>query len=128
MAECDCPNPPGGKISCNPNQLAICRVKDGKVTGQCIDPPTFLKVGAKIDARETLRLNNWALTIITGIQRPSAQFVSVADLKMLNDGTYFNPSTDEDITFTLPWDPNNVSNPPLPTPKMEIPPTASMSS
>lgn len=37
---CNCPNPPGGHVVCAPYQIAICRVINGNVFGECIDPPT----------------------------------------------------------------------------------------
>lgn len=39
---CKCPNPPGGQIICGPNQLAICRINNGKIESECVDPPRDL--------------------------------------------------------------------------------------
>jgi hypothetical protein len=34
-----CADPPGGAITCESGQVAICTVKAGKVDGRCITPP-----------------------------------------------------------------------------------------
>lgn len=34
--KCECPSPPGGGIACPSNQRAICKVEDGRCTGQCL--------------------------------------------------------------------------------------------
>ena len=47
----DCDNPPGGRITCESSQAAVCKVKDGKVDGYCITPPkasTETEVEAKL--------------------------------------------------------------------------------
>lgn len=47
----DCDNPPGGRITCESTQAAVCKVKDGKVDGYCITPPkaeTEAEVEAKL--------------------------------------------------------------------------------
>lgn len=35
--DCDCPQPPGGKVSCGPNQMAICIVHQGELRALCVD-------------------------------------------------------------------------------------------
>jgi hypothetical protein len=34
----DCENPPGGRITCESSQAAVCKVKEGKVDGYCKTP------------------------------------------------------------------------------------------
>jgi hypothetical protein len=62
---CDCENPPGGRVDCDENQMAVCIVENGVVRSRgCHTPVT-------ID--DALALVNWALSVITGKQRHPAQ-------------------------------------------------------
>jgi hypothetical protein len=97
---CDCPNPPGGKVTCGPDQLAICRVKGGITESECVDRPPHV-VGATVDLRQRL-LYNWALSVITGIERGGHASISASDNAMLTQGRYENPTTGEIVTFSLP--------------------------
>jgi len=38
-----CADPPGGSVTCESGQVAICAVKNGKVDGRCKTPPTNMK-------------------------------------------------------------------------------------
>jgi hypothetical protein len=40
MNSCDCPIPPGGRATCDDNQLAICRVTNGVAETFCISSPS----------------------------------------------------------------------------------------
>lgn len=39
MNRCNCPQPPGGHVVCDVDQLAICRVENGNVQTMCLTPP-----------------------------------------------------------------------------------------
>ena len=39
----ECSRPPGGNISCENNQFALCKVKKGEVDGHCKTPPKDIK-------------------------------------------------------------------------------------
>lgn len=36
---CNCPRPPGGSVSCGPNQVAFCKVVAGEPYTGCLTPP-----------------------------------------------------------------------------------------
>src|ERR1035437_3794848 len=38
-----CADPPGGSVTCESGQVAICAVKNGKVDGRCKTPPANMK-------------------------------------------------------------------------------------
>lgn len=52
----DCDVPPGGRITCEDHQAAICKVVQGKVDGYCKTPPKGL-VGRALSA--------WVLSLAT---------------------------------------------------------------
>jgi hypothetical protein len=56
---CSCPNPPGGYARCSDDQLAICRIVDGQIQVECIDPPAGL-VG--LTRMPVTALLNWILS------------------------------------------------------------------
>jgi len=87
---CDCPNPPGGTFSCEPHQMAICFVLDGRVRRECRDQPLS---GSHAD------LVNWAVDLITE-GRVSFKTREV-ELLMLSQGS-FERLDGARITFTLP--------------------------
>lgn len=94
---CDCLDPPGGRITCEDDQVAICRAKDGKVYGEC-KTPTHQK-----SPTEGVALRAWILSELlqTRVQpeevehRPEYQ-------RILSEGRYTNPRTGEVIRFQLP--------------------------
>src|ERR1700694_1852442 len=92
---CECPRPPGGRVNCGPNQLAICRVKDGEVKSECIDPPVSFTKLPPYDRRRSLARNNWALQIITGVQRTRSQELSDQERQILVRSRYRNDRTGE---------------------------------
>ena len=95
---CDCPMPPGGRAICEPDQLAICRIKNGHPQTECQDPPAPL--GRNISARDYLE---WALTEITDkVRLPVGRGLSRSQIAMLQDGVYRDPSTGKDTTFRIP--------------------------
>jgi hypothetical protein len=98
---CDCPNPPGGKVTCSDDQLAVCGYLNGQIVSGCFDPP---KEAAVIgDKRERNRaVANWALSIIVGRVRRKDELLSPDFVKMLKSGAYEREGTQEVIRFTLP--------------------------
>jgi hypothetical protein len=106
---CQCPTPPGGQVNCGPHQFAICRVRNGQVQSECVDQPKSFAI-LKDHARQVAR-NNWALQIITGIERDENQQLSGEDFQVLVAGQYRNEETDETVTFSLPWGMETVSSP-----------------
>lgn len=90
---CGCPDPPGGKVRCDSHQLSICRVRNGRIEAECITPPKELSYKA---------LNNWALSQVTGIPRGLNENIWPPDQQILDDEKYFNPKTNERITFRVP--------------------------
>lgn len=63
---CACPDPPGGFARCDPDQLAICRVKDGSVQTECVSPPPLAPMP---EEARFLALANWAIKAIAGVPR-----------------------------------------------------------
>ncbi|CAH1044900.1 hypothetical protein HPTD01_3378 [Halomonas sp. TD01] len=90
---CDCDNPPGGQITCEPHQMAVCGVIDGVVRRECVDPPS--------GPNTPTELANWALTQIVGRWRLGDQTVSTVDLYTLEAGAYRAPNGDS-VNFVLP--------------------------
>ncbi len=87
---CPCPNPPGGKVICEPHQLAICKIVDGELIQRCLDP---------ISTRSSKNLIDWTINKIT--DKPTqGRHISNQDLLMLLKGEY----TDDKLTvkFNLP--------------------------
>jgi hypothetical protein len=93
MNICDCPNPPGGRATCEDHQLAICRVRQGVAETHCIDPPKDATGGA---------LSNWLLGIVTGVDREPWAPLSQDDREVLEAGQYLDPRTGVFTTFRLP--------------------------
>jgi hypothetical protein len=98
-----CSLPPGGNITCNDDQLAICGVIDGKIVAGCFDPPPSV---AQIPGGPTkaIAMANWALSQITGESRDSRAEVTDQEFSILSSGKYVNPSTKEEVSFSLPAD------------------------
>jgi hypothetical protein len=97
---CNCPNPPGGSITCSDDQLAICGYQDGHIVSGCFDPPSAI---AAMPARSdrTTALSNWAMQQITGEIRTLSQRITSGDDKLLRSGTFINDAG-ERLTFVLP--------------------------
>ena len=90
---CGCPDPPGGKISCDSNQLAICRVRHGRIEAECITPPEELSYKA---------LQNWTLGQVTRSPRGLNENIWPDDQQILNNEEYFNLKTGERVFFRTP--------------------------
>lgn len=92
---CDCSDPPGGRITCEDHQVAICKVTQGKVYGECKTPPSSAKTKHELEA--------WLLSEL--LQTP----IRLGDIdrrseyqRVLSEGIYTNPKTGEKIRFKLP--------------------------
>lgn len=99
---CDCPQPPGGSVACEPDQLAICRVRDGVAQGECIDPPDGMGGLAHVTPNSARQYHNWALEHITGQRRSRWDPITPYDEAILRDGVYRNYATGEEVRFRLP--------------------------
>jgi hypothetical protein len=99
---CNCPNPPGGKVTCSDNQLAMCGYKDGQVVGGCYDRPEAV---ASITERteQNLALANWALSEILGISRSLEDSIEPDLVTMLRSGRFENEAG-EILNFKVPRD------------------------
>ena len=93
---CNCPDPPGGQAVCSAEQLAICRVVNGKVQTECHSLPSGI---ARVGTEAT---QNWALSHITQVSRSLTQTLGVDDLSILNSGQYMDPRAGVEVTFGLP--------------------------
>lgn len=92
---CECQNPSGGRIQCEDQQAAICRVRDGKVNGECKTPP--------IPASEGKALGAWLLSDLSQTQIRPEDIDDKPELQSaLSEGRYTNPKTGEVVTFRLP--------------------------
>jgi hypothetical protein len=58
----ECPNPPGGSVACEENQMATCELTDGKIRGECWTPPKGL-VGDDLIARWASKFLNRKVTL-----------------------------------------------------------------
>lgn len=99
---CECHNPPGGTVKCEPHQLAICIVNNGVANKECKDPPLGMGSLSSLSRTATKRYLNWALTHITGQERELSDPISSADRIILARGSYNNEATGERVTFSLP--------------------------
>jgi len=87
---CNCPKPPGGTVTCEPYQMAICIVLDGEARHECQDPPLAVSHAELVD---------WALQQVTeGIVSFQTQ---EAELLMLAIGRLERPDGAH-VTFALP--------------------------
>lgn len=98
MKQCPCPMPPGGVVTCDDDQVAVCRVIGGVPHGECVTPPSehrafFEKTG------DPDRLYSWALEVITGHPRRN---ITQQDRDTLRSGRYQDVVTGEEVSFALP--------------------------
>ncbi len=89
---CQCELPPGGQTICEPHQLAVCSVSNGVANKQCIDPPV---------TDSALALCNWAISVVTGINRMPNDAISFDGIQILESGHCV--IGDQSITFSLPY-------------------------
>lgn len=111
---CNCNNPPGGTVVCEPDQLAICIVNNGIAQRECIDSPDDLRDLSSLTPGERVRYLNWALSNITGEIRRLSSSISNEDLAILSQGHYHNDATGDIVTFSLP-DALNLNSPSSPS-------------
>lgn len=111
MNICDCPHPPGGRVRCPDDQLAICGYQDGKIVSGCYDRPGYVSllidISKKLYDQEIPRLDrlvmcNWIISTITDSRRADADPVEDSHLAMLSRGQYENKRTGEVLRFSLP--------------------------
>lgn len=100
---CQCPNPPGGVVRCNPDQMAVCGIRDGKIVSGCFDKPSHAR-NITSESERSYVLSNWALSVITGARRKDYDPISTAEFAMLQSGRYVNKRTGEEIRFSVPSD------------------------
>lgn len=93
---CNCPDPPGGQAVCSEDQLAICRVVNGKVKTECHSPP------AGLSRLGTEAFQNWALAHITRSARSPSQAIGMDELTILGSGRYLDLPAGAEVTFGLP--------------------------
>jgi hypothetical protein len=101
---CPCPNPPGGQIVCDDNQLAICGFRDGKVISGCFSIPANI-IQVREDQERSIVLSNWVLSMLTGADRSPYANISPADFLMLSSGEFTTEGGDM-VRFSLPNDLN----------------------
>jgi hypothetical protein len=100
---CPCPNPPGGTIRCNDDQLAVCGYRDGQIVSGCFDRPDHVK-SAEEENLKNLFLCNWILSFITGATRSRYAAIEDEDLALLRAGRYRTADTAETLKFSVPRD------------------------
>ena len=84
---CPCSDPPGGEITCNVDQLAICGVVDGEIVVGCFDRPVRIMVLRNKEQRDNA-VANWVLSRVTGVERSFDQELAPDDLWILRQGEY----------------------------------------
>jgi len=89
----NCPDPPGGTVECEANQLAICSIKGWKVEAKCVSPQSGLSVTA---------LQNWVLENVTGISREASAFLNDDDREILRSQNYRSPDGKLQVSFRVP--------------------------
>jgi len=102
---CNCPDPPGGVVSCGLNQLAVCGYRDGRIVSGCFDKPDHA-IRITDESEKQFVLSNWILSAITGVARSDYQAIEPDLIEMLSTGEYRNEKTGEVIKFSLPRDYN----------------------
>jgi len=89
---CNCHEPPGGQVTCEPHQMAVCMVLNGVVTRGCKDPPS---------SGDAKLLANWALAQVIGTERQPDYFVGRGEVETLESGR-FERGDGAIVTFALP--------------------------
>src|SRR5215213_10003793 len=89
---CDCYDPPGGSVVCEPHQMAICVVANGVARRECLSPLATEDIAALV---------NWTLAAVTGIRRSETEPVHPQYFEVLAGGRYRRPDGAV-VTFTLP--------------------------
>ena len=90
---CSCPDPLGGTVECEANQLAICSVKRGKIEAKCVSLPSGLS---------HTPMQNLILENVTGIPRKASALLNSDDFKILSSQTYADPGRALIVKFKVP--------------------------
>jgi hypothetical protein len=104
---CDCAQPPGGRVSCEPHQMALCIVQDGRAEYQCLNPPGSTPMARLLGALvgrslvEPRKLIEWALVCVTGMEYRLAGVDPLRDVHILVQRSYLRPGGAL-VTFALP--------------------------
>jgi hypothetical protein len=110
MNVCNCPEPPGGNVTCRDDQLAICAYQHGRIVGGCYDKPgyigllTALHEGSKtvgMPRLDNLALCNWVISTTTGLFRGDVEPLDDNYLAILRSRKY-EDWTGRIVTFSLP--------------------------
>lgn len=92
---CKCPDPPGGAIRCEDFQVGFCKLKNGKIDGECTTPPPSQSHGVALHA--------WVLSKLLQTEITPEMIQKRRELQeILNKGIYVNPHTSEKAYFMLP--------------------------
>jgi hypothetical protein len=100
---CNCPKPPGGSITCNDDQLAVCGYQNGAIVSGCFPRPAHITAVYEESERQLL-LSNWILSTVTGTPRPDDAPLTPDLIALLQSGTYTNEQTRDTLHFVLPRD------------------------
>jgi hypothetical protein len=94
MNTCNCDNPPGGSVTCNDDQIPVCRVVNGATHGYCLSPPSNLS---------GLELTAWFFSDLLRREVTTGEVLSRREFQAaLQDGRFINRETGEIITFRVP--------------------------
>jgi hypothetical protein len=106
--DCNCPKPPGGKVSCSSNQIAICAVIDGELIAKCISvPPKYssMRTAPNFYRNQDLRIRrrdslaNWIMNQID----PSIDHPDLSrNLAILRSGEYEDSRMGNIVNFIIP--------------------------
>src|ERR1041385_7015888 len=100
---CECPQPPGGEVSCGKDQIAICRVMDGVVCGFCMDVPEKFDDLSYFRALPFGKFIFDTLYQVTDEKRWQGPNASLRDaLEIFKEGHYENSATGLEIQIKLP--------------------------
>jgi hypothetical protein len=100
---CKCPKPPGGSITCDDDQLAVCGYQDGVFVSGCRARPELVFSISNENERH-LVLSNWVLSQIMGVDRSDYDPIEPSLFAMLRSGQYRNDQTGDVLRFSLPRD------------------------
>lgn len=98
---CNCPNPPGGEAVCEAHQIAICRVKKGRVRTECINPPQEVLAHA-IKSGDASVLKEWVLDEVLGADRDLFKEKKWAAGGSAPEWNFSNSKTGEEVSLGIP--------------------------
>ena len=92
---CECPDPPGGSIRCEDDQVGFCNLEKGKIKGACITPPPTQTKGMALEA--------WVLSELFKKRITTQMIQEDKQLQViLKDETFIDPLTGAKTRFSLP--------------------------